>query len=241
MFFGNYIHNNMNQAEAYRIFLVNAKNADKNVLEKSDIFNKKLQWANNWFLQPSITFGEQIVAMIAMVTIFMAECYSVIMSLAKFKTMPSLLKLHENVLKDKQFLLHFCFLLWKYVSNKPSESRIVEIIDQAIELEHEVMVRLFINSKVLFCSHSEISKGFSMLKDAVLHSIQLLEVFDLKKSIVGTKIELGVPSKILPRIPQRPGKMHVIKRSMFFSHFLHMLILKFFCKHFFLISTPVFF
>ena len=107
-----------------------------NAIETVPSVKKKAQWALKWI--DSESFAERLIAFAAVEGIFFSGSFCSIFWLKKRGLMPGLSFSNELISRDEGLHCRFaCLLHNKYVQNKVSESRIKEIICDAVEIEKE--------------------------------------------------------------------------------------------------------
>lgn len=123
----------------------------RDVTEKENLFNAieaipcvktKAQWALKWANNQNSTFAERLIAFAAVEGIFFSGSFAAIFWF-KDKENGKLKGLaHSNELISRDEGLHCdfaCLLYKKYVVNKPSRRRVLEIIDGAVRIEKEFL------------------------------------------------------------------------------------------------------
>ncbi len=117
----------------------------KNPIKKAKLFNaittipsikKKADWAIRWIGDDS-SFGERCIAFAAVEGIFFSGAFCSIFWLKKRGLMPGLCQSNELISRDEGMHTEFAVLMYKYLRNKPSEERILEIIREAVVIETE--------------------------------------------------------------------------------------------------------
>ncbi len=117
----------------------------KNPIKKAKLFNaittipsikKKADWAIRWIGDES-SFGERCIAFAAVEGIFFSGAFCSIFWLKKRGLMPGLCQSNELISRDEGMHTEFAVLMYKYLQNKPSEERILEIIREAVVIETE--------------------------------------------------------------------------------------------------------
>lgn len=107
-----------------------------NAIETVPSVKKKAEWALKWI--DSDSFAERLIAFAAVEGIFFSGSFCSIFWLKKRGLMPGLSFSNELISRDEGLHCRFaCLLHNKYVQNKVSESRIKEIICDAVEIEKE--------------------------------------------------------------------------------------------------------
>lgn len=115
--------------------------AQKNFLFKAieniPCIKKKADWAMKW-IYGNNSFAERLVAFAAIEGIFFSGSFCSIFWLKKRGLMPGLTFSNELISRDEGLHTDFACLLYRdYIQNKPSESRIRELIMEAVDFECE--------------------------------------------------------------------------------------------------------
>lgn len=98
---------------------------------------KKADWAMKW-INGNDSFAERLVAFAAIEGIFFSGSFCSIFWLKKRGLMPGLTFSNELISRDEGLHTDFACLLYKnYIHNKPSESRIRDLITEAVNFECE--------------------------------------------------------------------------------------------------------
>eukprot|EP00250_Pteridium_aquilinum_P015424 c22569_g1_i1 orf=131-1126(+) len=117
----------------------------KDQQEKARLFNaietvpcvaKKADWALRWIGSES-SFAERIVAFACVEGIFFSGSFCAIFWLKKRGLMPGLTFSNELISRDEGLHCDFACLLYTLLENKLSESRVREILKDAVEIERE--------------------------------------------------------------------------------------------------------
>jgi ribonucleotide reductase beta subunit family protein with ferritin-like domain len=116
-------------------------NAKKNYLFKAidniPCIKKKADWAMKW-IHGNESFAERLVAFAAIEGIFFSGAFCSIFWLKKRGLMPGLTFSNELISRDEGLHTDFACLLYKnYITTKPSDGRIRELITEAVEIECE--------------------------------------------------------------------------------------------------------
>lgn len=119
-----YISNAQEKMESFR------------ALEHLPAVQKKANWALNWI--KNSTFQERLVAFAAVEGIFFSGSFCSIFWLKSRGLMQGLCNANSLIFKDENLHCDFAIhLINNHVANKPSESRIKEILLSALEIEKE--------------------------------------------------------------------------------------------------------
>ena len=101
---------------------------------------KKAKWALKWCDANNASFAERMIAFAAVEGVFFSGSFCAIFWLKKRGLMPGLCFSNELISRDEGLHCDFACLLYKKLVNKLPESRIVEIITDAVEIEKEFVV-----------------------------------------------------------------------------------------------------
>jgi len=96
---------------------------------------EKMQWAENYLLNPEVSMGEKIVAAIGIEGIFFASPFCIIFWLGSLNKMQQLQQANEMIRKDETVHTRFNIALWKAMPDRCSYDRAKEIIRSATEIE----------------------------------------------------------------------------------------------------------
>lgn len=114
----------------------NEKHRLLNALETVPAVGRKGEWALKWI--NSENFAERLVAFAAVEGIFFSGSFCSIFWLKKRGLMPGLSFSNELISRDEGLHCDFaCLLYTKYLQNKLSEERVLEIITDAVSIEQE--------------------------------------------------------------------------------------------------------
>jgi ribonucleoside-diphosphate reductase beta chain len=98
---------------------------------------KKADWALKW-IYSNENFAERLVAFAAIEGIFFSGSFCSIFWLKKRGLMPGLTFSNELISRDEGLHTDFACLLYRdYIQNKPTEARIRQLIEEAVEYECE--------------------------------------------------------------------------------------------------------
>jgi len=131
-----------------------------NAIETIPTVQKKAAWALKWCNANNASFCERLIAFSAIEGIFFSGSFCAIFWLKKRGLMPGLCFSNELISRDEGLHCDFACLLYSKMVNKLEESRIIEIITNAVEIEEEFVVDslpvelIGMNSK-LMCKYIE--------------------------------------------------------------------------------------
>jgi len=116
----------------------------KDAAEKNNLFNAldtipcvrhKAEWAFKYANSKNATFAERLVAFAAVEGIFFSGSFCSIFWLKKRGLMPGLCFSNELISRDEGLHCDFACLLYSMLSNELPESRVHQIISEAVEIE----------------------------------------------------------------------------------------------------------
>jgi ribonucleoside-diphosphate reductase subunit M2 len=131
-----------------------------NAIETVPCVQKKAQWALKWCDANNASFAKHMIAFAAVEGIFFSGSFCAIFWLKKRGLMPGLCFSNELISRDEGLHCDFACLLYSKMVNKLPESRILQIITNAVEIEKEFVVDALpveligMNSK-LMCKYIE--------------------------------------------------------------------------------------
>jgi len=121
----------------------------KDPVEKDVCFNaitmmpavkRKAEWALKW-INSECSYPERIVAFAAVEGIFFSGSFASIFWLKKRGLMPGLAFSNELISRDEGLHCDFACLVWKHLVQKCSESRVQEIIRDAVDIEIDFLTK----------------------------------------------------------------------------------------------------
>lgn len=172
-------------AETYGLlidtYVKDAKEKDKlfHAIDNIPCIKKKADWALRW-IYSNDNFAERLVAFAAIEGIFFSGSFCSIFWLKKRGLMPGLTFSNELISRDEGLHTDFACLLYReYMQNKPTEARIRELINEAVELEQEFITEALPVS--LIGMNSDMMKEYiRFVADRLLRSLGYGEMYDAK-------------------------------------------------------------
>jgi len=110
-----------------------------NAIETFPAIKKKADWALRWINANNATYAERIVAFASVEGIFFSGSFASIFWLKKRGLMPGLSFSNELISRDEGLHTDFACLMFRHLVNKPSKSRILEIVCDAVDIECEFL------------------------------------------------------------------------------------------------------
>lgn len=94
----------------------------------------KANWSLKW-IESNNCFAERLIAFAAIEGIFFSGSFCAIFWIKKRGLMPGLTFSNELISRDEGMHTDFACLLYKHLQNKLSNERIIQIIDEAVQIE----------------------------------------------------------------------------------------------------------
>merc|ERR1711962_1868770 len=110
-----------------------------NAIETVPAVGKKAKWALNWINADNASYAERIIAYASVEGIFFSGSFAAIFWLKKRGLMPGLTFSNELISRDEGLHTDFACLMFHHLKAKPSESRIKEIVCEAVKIEIEFL------------------------------------------------------------------------------------------------------
>jgi len=110
-----------------------------NAIETFPAIKKKADWALRWINANNATYAERIVAFASVEGIFFSGSFASIFWLKKRGLMPGLSFSNELISRDEGLHTDFACLMFRHLVNKPSKSRILQIVCDAVDIECEFL------------------------------------------------------------------------------------------------------
>jgi ribonucleoside-diphosphate reductase subunit M2 len=110
-----------------------------NAIETMPCVKKKADWALKWINDDECSYGERVVAFAAVEGIFFSGSFASIFWLKKRGVMPGLTFSNELISRDEGLHCEFACLMFRHLTNKPSQERVYSIICDAVKIEQEFL------------------------------------------------------------------------------------------------------
>lgn len=107
-----------------------------NAIDNVPVIDKKARWALQW-INENNSFAERLVAFAAVEGIFFSGSFCAIFWLKKRSLMPGLTFSNELISRDEGLHTDFACLLYTLLETRLSESKVYEIITNAVSIEAE--------------------------------------------------------------------------------------------------------
>eukprot|EP00548_Thalassiothrix_antarctica_P008867 CAMPEP_0194131784 /NCGR_PEP_ID=MMETSP0152-20130528/2460_1 /TAXON_ID=1049557 /ORGANISM="Thalassiothrix antarctica, Strain L6-D1" /LENGTH=411 /DNA_ID=CAMNT_0038826661 /DNA_START=51 /DNA_END=1286 /DNA_ORIENTATION=+ len=136
------------------------KNHLLNAIETVDCVKRKANWALQWCERDYASFAERCVAFAAVEGIFFSGSFCSVFWLKKRGLMPGLCFSNELISRDEGLHCDFACMLYSKLVNKLPQSRVTDIITDAVEIEKEFVsdalpVELIGMNSRLMCDYIE--------------------------------------------------------------------------------------
>ena len=157
----------------------------KNPIKKAKLFNaittipsikKKADWAIRWIGDES-SFGERCIAFAAVEGIFFSGAFCSIFWLKKRGLMPGLCQSNELISRDEGMHTEFAVLMYKYLKNKPSKERVLEIIREAVVIETEFITDS-LSCKLIGMNSELMTQYIQYVADRLLQMLNIDKIYN---------------------------------------------------------------
>lgn len=150
-----------------------------NAIETMPCVKRKADWAIKWINDDASSFAERVIAFAAVEGIFFSGSFAAIFWLKKRGIMPGLTFSNELISRDEGLHCDFACLMFKHVVNKPPQSRIYDIIKDAVSIEQDFL------TKALPCNligmNCELMKQYiEFVADRLLVELQCEKVYNVE-------------------------------------------------------------
>lgn len=106
-------------------------------IENFPCIAKKADWCKKWIGNMDCSFAERLVAFSIVEGVFFSSSFASIYWIKKRGLMPGLTFSNELISRDEALHTEFAVLMYSRLNNKLSQTRIYEIIKDAVEIEKE--------------------------------------------------------------------------------------------------------
>ncbi|KAF1783398.1 Ribonucleotide reductase small subunit, acitve site [Phytophthora cactorum] len=148
-------------------------------IETIPCVQKKANWALKWCDPRVSSYAERLLAFAAVEGIFFSGSFCSVFWLKKRGLMPGLSFSNEMISRDEGMHTDFACLMYSKLVNKIPESRVHEIIRDAVVIEHEFVcdslpVELIGMNSALMCQYIE------FVADRLLYSLSVSKIYNVK-------------------------------------------------------------
>jgi ribonucleotide reductase beta subunit family protein with ferritin-like domain len=116
------------------------KNNLLNAIENYPCIKKKADWAKKWIADDKSDFSTRLVGFACIEGIFFSSSFANIFHIKRRGLMPGLTFSNELISRDEALHTEFAVLLYSKLVKKLPQSRIHEIIKEAVEIEQEFII-----------------------------------------------------------------------------------------------------
>jgi len=110
-----------------------------NAIDTIPAVKKKADWALKWINSDNATYAERVIAFASVEGIFFSGSFAAIFWVKKRGLMPGLTFSNELISRDEGLHTDFACLMFRHLVNKPSPARVLEIVENAVEIEIEFL------------------------------------------------------------------------------------------------------
>ena len=116
------------------------KNRMFNAIENYPCIKKKADWAKKWIADDKSDFATRLVGFACIEGVFFSSSFANIFHIKRRGLMPGLTFSNELISRDEALHTEFAVLLYSKLQKKLPESRIHDIIKEAVEIEKEFII-----------------------------------------------------------------------------------------------------
>merc|ERR1711994_30259 len=149
-----------------------------NAIETVPAVKKKADWALKWIGNEAASYSERVVAFASVEGIFFSGSFAAIFWLKKRGLMPGLTFSNELISRDEGLHTDFACLMFHHLKNKPSESRIVEIVSEAVEIEIEFLTDA-LPVRLIGVNCDLMSTYIKFVADRLLHELSCKKIYNV--------------------------------------------------------------
>merc|ERR1712223_1836111 len=149
-----------------------------NAIETIPAVKKKADWALKWIGNEAASYSERVVAFASVEGIFFSGSFAAIFWLKKRGLMPGLTFSNELISRDEGLHTDFACLMFHHLKNKPSESRIVEIVSEAVEIEIEFLTDA-LPVRLIGMNCDLMSTYIRFVADRLLHELSCKKIYNV--------------------------------------------------------------
>lgn len=107
------------------------------------------KWINHWILDKHHPLAERLLAFVFVEGVFFTSCFTFIFWLRTNNLFPALSKSNEFISRDENLHAMFaCVLIKNHVRHKLSRSRLVELVNEMIEISDSFVDTMFSNGQI---------------------------------------------------------------------------------------------
>ena len=158
-----------------------------NTTEKNRLFNalaqfpcikKKGDWALKWTNDTRSNFATRLVAFACVEGIFFSGAFCSVYWLKKRGLMPGLTFSNELISRDESLHTKFAVLIYSLLNNKLAESKIIEIVKDAVNIEKEFIIDA-LPCKLIGMNSDLMSKYIEFVADRLLLQLGYNKIYNV--------------------------------------------------------------
>jgi len=147
-----------------------------NALETIPCVRRKAEWALKWTEPAYASFAERLISFAIVEGIFFSGSFCSIYWLKKRGIMPGLCFSNELISRDEGMHCDFACLLYNSLETKLPESRVIEIMKSAVEIEEE-FVSSALPVSLIGMNCEQMSQYIRFCADRLLHALGCEKVY----------------------------------------------------------------
>jgi ribonucleoside-diphosphate reductase beta chain len=150
-----------------------------NSIETIPVIKKKAEWALKWIKSRTTSFAERLVAFAAVEGIFFSGAFCSIFWIKRRGLLPGLTFSNELISRDEGLHCDFACLLYSMLRKRLPESRIREIIMDAVEIEKEFIIDA-IPVKLIGMNSKLMSQYIEFVSDRLVSELGYPKIYNVK-------------------------------------------------------------
>ncbi|XP_013417055.1 ribonucleoside-diphosphate reductase small chain [Lingula anatina] len=150
-----------------------------NAIETMPCVKKKADWAIRWINAKNASFAERVIAFAAVEGIFFSGSFASIFWLKKRGIMPGLTFSNELISRDEGLHCDFACLMFKHLKNKPTQARIHEIIQDAVNIEIEFLTEA-LPCALIGMNNTLMAQYIKFVADRLLVELQCEKIWNVE-------------------------------------------------------------
>jgi ribonucleoside-diphosphate reductase beta chain len=155
------------------------KNKLFNAMETIPVIKRKAEWAIRWIKSPTASFAERLVAFAVVEGIFFSGAFCSIFWLKKRGIMPGLTFSNELISRDEGLHFEFACLLYSILRNRLSQSRVEEIVRDAVNIEKEFICDA-IPVRLIGMNSDLMSQYIEFVADRLVNALGYTKIYNVK-------------------------------------------------------------
>jgi ribonucleoside-diphosphate reductase subunit M2 len=150
-----------------------------NAIENYPCIKKKSDWAQKWINDNKSSFATRLVAFACVEGIFFSGAFCSIFWLKKRGLMPGLTFSNELISRDEALHCEFAVLLYSKLIKKLTQSKIEEIVKEAVEIENEFICQA-LPCRLIGMNSDMMSQYIQFVADRLIVQLGYKKIFNVQ-------------------------------------------------------------